>query len=42
MMKKIDFVGLGFCSNDYLSVVPRIPLDSKVQMLEHLVQAGKK
>lgn len=39
-MKKIDFVGLGFCSNDYLSVVPRIPLDSKVQMLEHLVQGG--
>jgi len=35
-----DFVGIGFCSNDYLSLLPEIPLDSKVQMLEHLVQGG--
>lgn len=39
-MKKADFVSLGFCSNDYLAVLPEIPLDNKVQMLEHLVQGG--
>ena len=36
----IDYVGIGFCSNDYLSVLPHIPYDSKVQMVEHLVQGG--
>lgn len=36
----IDYVGIGFCSNDYLSVLPHIPYDSKVQMLEHLIQGG--
>ena len=36
----IEYVGLGFCSNDHLSVLPKIPYDSKVQMLEHLVQGG--
>ena len=40
MMKKADFVGLGFCSNDYLAVLPEIPIDNKLQMLEHLVQGG--
>lgn len=39
-MKKVDFVGLGFCSNDYLAVLPEIPIDNKLQMLEHLVQGG--
>ena len=39
-MKKIDFVSLGFCSNDYLAVVPQIPIDDKVQMTAHLVQGG--
>ena len=33
-------MGLGFCSNDYLALLPRIPLDSKVQMMKHLVQGG--
>ncbi len=37
---RIDFVGVGFCSNDYLSLLPEIPIDSKVQMLEHVVQGG--
>ena len=36
----IDFVGLGFCSNDYIAILPEIPIDRKVQMLEHLVQGG--
>ena len=39
-MKQCDFVGLGFCSNDYLALLPEIPIDNKVQMLEHLVQGG--
>ena len=39
-MGKADFVGLGFCSNDYLALLPEIPIDSKVQMLRHLVQGG--
>ena len=39
-MRKADFVGLGFCSNDYLALLPEIPLDSKVQIQQHLVQGG--
>ena len=39
-MNRADFVGLGFCSNDYLAVLPEIPIDNKLQMLEHLVQGG--
>ena len=39
-MKQCDFVGLGFCSNDYLALLPEIPIDNKVQMLKHLVQGG--
>lgn len=35
-----DFVGLGFCSNDYLSLLPEIPIDHKVQMLDHTIQGG--
>ncbi len=41
MMKKTcDFVALGFCSNDHLCLLPEIPLDAKVQMLEHQIQGG--
>ncbi len=39
-MEKFDIVALGFCSNDYLALLPEIPIDSKVQILEHLVQGG--
>ena len=39
-MNRADFIGLGFCSNDYLAVLPEIPIDHKLQMLEHLVQGG--
>lgn len=39
-MEKKDFVGLGFCSNDYLSLLPEFPIDNKVRMLKHLVQGG--
>ncbi len=40
MKHTFDFVGLGFCSNDYLALLPEIPLDSKVKMLDHLIQGG--
>jgi len=36
----MKFVGLGFCSNDYLAVLPHIPMDSKVQIEQHLIQGG--
>lgn len=39
-MKRCDYVGLGFCSNDYLALLPEIPIDGKVRMLKHLVQGG--
>jgi sulfofructose kinase len=39
-MAHADFVGLGFCSNDYLSLLPEIPQDSKVQIQQHLIQGG--
>ena len=39
-MEHFDIVALGFCSNDYLALLPEIPLDNKVQILEHLVQGG--
>lgn len=40
MKKGCDFVALGFCSNDHLCLLPEIPLDAKVQMLEHQIQGG--
>ncbi len=36
----MDYIGIGFCSNDDLSVLPEIPLDSKVQIQEHTIQGG--
>jgi sulfofructose kinase len=36
----IEFAGLGFCGLDTLSLVPFIPVDSKVEILSHLVQGG--
>ncbi|MFA6931010.1 MAG: PfkB family carbohydrate kinase [Lentisphaeria bacterium] len=35
-----DFIGLGFCSNDHLCLLPRIPVDEKLAMLEHQIQGG--
>lgn len=37
---EIELVGLGFCSNDYICLLPEIPIDHKVQILEHLIQGG--
>ena len=39
-MDKIGFVAVGYCSNDYLAILPEIPLDGKVQILEQMVQGG--
>ena len=39
-MERFDIVALGFCSNDCLALLPEIPIDNKVQILEHLVQGG--
>ena len=39
-MRQFQFVGLGFCSNDDISLLPEIPLDSKVKIIEHTIQGG--
>lgn len=39
-MKVFDYIGLGFCSNDHLAVLPFIPHDTKVRMLAHAVMGG--
>ena len=39
-MKNFDFVGIGFCSNDHLAVLPFIPMDTKVRMLSHRIMGG--
>ena len=40
MVEKIKIVGLGFCGLDYLNIVPRIPVDDKVEIIEGLIQGG--
>ena len=39
-MQPIDFLSLGFCSNDHLAVLPFIPHDTKVRMLKHAIIGG--
>ena len=39
-MKNFDYIGLGFVSNDHLAVLPFIPMDTKVKMLEHRILGG--
>ena len=39
-MKKFDYIGLGFVSNDHLAVLPFIPMDTKVKMLSHAILGG--
>ena len=39
-MKRFDYIGLGFCSNDHLAVLPFIPMDTKVKMLSHAILGG--
>jgi ribokinase len=35
-----QITGIGYCGMDYLCVVPQIPLDDKVEMIESLIQGG--
>ena len=37
---KAEYVGCGFCSNDHLAVLPFIPMDTKVRMLQHRIMGG--
>jgi len=39
-MKDADYIGLGFCSNDHLAVLPFIPMDTKVRMVSHAIMGG--
>ena len=39
-MKNFDYIGIGFCSNDHLAVLPFIPMDTKVRMLSHRIMGG--
>jgi ribokinase len=39
-MHQFDYIGLGFCSNDHLAVLPFIPMDTKVKMLSHAILGG--
>ena len=39
-MDKCDYIGIGFCSNDHLAVLPFIPMDTKVRMISHAVLGG--
>ena len=36
----MDYIGLGFCSNDHLAVLPFIPMDTKVRMISHAIMGG--
>jgi sugar/nucleoside kinase (ribokinase family) len=40
MMKNFEYIGIGFCSNDHLAVLPFIPMDTKVKMLSHAILGG--
>ena len=40
MGKTAEYVGIGYCSNDHLAVVPFIPMDTKVQMKSHAILGG--
>jgi sugar/nucleoside kinase (ribokinase family) len=35
-----DIVGIGYCGLDHVCLVPHIPKDEKVEILEHLIQGG--
>ena len=39
-MKQFDYIGVGFCSNDHLAVLPFIPMDTKVKMASHAIMGG--
>ena len=35
-----DIVGIGYCGLDYLCLLPGIPIDDKVEIIESLTQGG--
>jgi len=39
-MKRVEIAGLGFCGLDYLCLLPHIPVDEKVEIIQSLVQGG--
>ncbi len=39
-MKRYDVLGLGYCGLDYSCLLPRIPIDDKVEALQTLIQGG--
>ena len=39
-MGKLEYIGVGFCSNDHLAVLPFIPMDTKVKMVSHAIMGG--
>ena len=39
-MNAFDYIGIGFCSNDHLAVLPFIPMDTKVRMISHAIMGG--
>lgn len=39
-MKQVEIAGLGFCGLDYLCILDHIPVDEKVEIIQHLVQGG--
>ena len=39
-MKQVEIAGLGLCGLDYLCILNHIPVDEKVEIMNHLVQGG--
>ena len=39
-MSKNMITGLGYCGLDYLSLVPNVPIDDKVEIIQSLIQGG--
>ena len=40
MKRTPTIIGIGYCGMDYLCVLPHIPLDDKVEIVESLIQGG--
>ncbi|MDD5599941.1 MAG: PfkB family carbohydrate kinase [Victivallaceae bacterium] len=40
MQRNPEITGLGYCGLDYSGIVPKIPLDDKVEIIKSLVQGG--
>lgn len=40
MSTHAQITGIGYCGMDYLCIVPQVPLDDKVEIVESLVQGG--